>query len=88
MFCANCATEMSENATACPKCGEPTAKSTEGKVTGLLGVGIFLFPCLFAWFTLKKGFSTTARVVSFGWLAWCVLCNFLFLSVLATAATQ
>ena len=27
MFCEKCGTEMSDNALACPKCGEPTKKS-------------------------------------------------------------
>lgn len=31
-------------------------------------VGIFLLPILFAWFTLRQGYSTLSRVVSFIWL--------------------
>lgn len=38
------------------------------KVSLLLGVGIFIIPIVFAWFTLRKGYSTTSRVLSFGWL--------------------
>ncbi len=38
------------------------------KVSFLLGVGIFIIPIVFAWFTLRKGYSTTSRVLSFGWL--------------------
>ena len=34
----------------------------------LLGIGIFVIPIVFAWFTLRKGHSTTARVVSFVWM--------------------
>jgi hypothetical protein len=42
---------------------------TEQKKVGfLLGVGILLFPLIFAWFTLRQGYSTFARVVSFVWL--------------------
>jgi hypothetical protein len=33
-----------------------------------LKIGVFFIPIVFAWFTLKKGYSTTARVVSFVWL--------------------
>ena len=39
------------------------------KVSFLLGLGIFLFPLIFAWFTLRAGHSTLSRVVSFIWLA-------------------
>lgn len=39
------------------------------KVSIPLAIGIFLIPLIFAWFTLKKGYSTQARVLSFGWLA-------------------
>lgn len=36
-------------------------------VSALLGIGIFIWPLIFAWFTLREGYSTTARVVSFVW---------------------
>lgn len=39
----------------------------------LLGAGIFLFPYLFAWFLLRRGYSVLARVVAFAWLAVVVL---------------
>lgn len=39
------------------------------KVGILLGIGILLLPIIFAWFTLRKGYSTVARIVSFVWLA-------------------
>jgi len=35
----------------------------------LLGCGIFLFPYLFSWLTLREGHSDTARIISFAWLA-------------------
>jgi len=38
------------------------------KVGILLGIGIFVFPLIFAWFTLRKGHSTSSRVVAFVWL--------------------
>ncbi len=38
------------------------------KVSIPLAIGIFLIPLIFAWFTLRKGYSTTARMISFGWL--------------------
>ncbi|NUE95417.1 DUF4236 domain-containing protein [Gilliamella sp. ESL0232] len=34
----------------------------------LLIIGIIFFPCIFAWFTLKKGYSKTARIISFAWM--------------------
>ncbi len=39
------------------------------KVGVLLGLGIFVMPFLFAWFTLRKGHTTVAKAASFGWLA-------------------
>ena len=42
------------------------------KVSLLLGVGIFLLPYIFAWYTLRKGHSTISRVVSFSWLFWLI----------------
>lgn len=42
------------------------------KVSVLLAIGIFLFPYIFAWFTLRGGHSKTARYVSFGWLLFLV----------------
>ena len=38
------------------------------KVGFLLGIGIFFIPYLFSWLTLRKGFSVTARYISFSWL--------------------
>lgn len=34
-----------------------------------LGLGVFLFPIVFVWFLLRKGHSTTSRVIGFAWLA-------------------
>lgn len=31
-------------------------------------IGIILVPLIFAWFTLKKGYSKTTKILSFGWL--------------------
>ena len=33
-----------------------------------LGIGIFLVPIIFAWFTLRQGYSTLSRVISMAWL--------------------
>ncbi|MFA0609498.1 WYL domain-containing protein [Vibrio sp. 10N.222.49.B4] len=33
-----------------------------------LRLGIVLLPLIFSWFTLKKGYSTLSRVISFAWL--------------------
>lgn len=38
------------------------------KVSVLLGLGIFFLPYIFSWFTLRQGYTTLARVVSFGWM--------------------
>lgn len=38
------------------------------KVSILLGIGIFIMPYIFSWFTLRKGYSNLARIISFSWL--------------------
>jgi len=43
------------------------------KVGFLLGVGIVFLPIVFAWFLLRKGHSTLARVLGFGWLGLLVI---------------
>lgn len=43
--------------------------NTSKAVSPLLKLGILLFPLLFSWFTLKSGYTTKARIVSFSWLA-------------------
>ncbi|MEN9911688.1 MAG: hypothetical protein RI956_132 [Pseudomonadota bacterium] len=35
----------------------------------MLGIGIFFIPVIFSWFTLRKGYSTLAKILSFVWLA-------------------
>lgn len=39
------------------------------KVGAALGIGILLLPFVFAWFTLRKGYSKFARIVSLAWMA-------------------
>lgn len=34
----------------------------------LLFIGILLAPYIFAWFTLRRGYSKTTRIVSFAWM--------------------
>ena len=41
----------------------------ERKVSFILGLGIFFFPGIFAWFTLRKGHSVASRIVAFSWVA-------------------
>ncbi|MGF1761031.1 hypothetical protein L4D76_24525 [Photobacterium sagamiensis] len=38
------------------------------KISIWFGFGIVLCPIVFAWFTLKKGYSTKAKLISFAWL--------------------
>lgn len=47
----------------------------ERKVSILLGIGIFMMPYIFAWFTLREGYSKSARYISFGWLLFLVFVN-------------
>lgn len=70
IYCSGCGSEMSAQAHACPKCGKPTdAAPTSKKVSGGLVVGIIFIPIIFSWFLLRKGYSTTSRVIAFIWLA-------------------
>lgn len=43
-------------------------RSVTQEVSLLLSLGIFIMPYVFAWFTLREGYSSWARKVSFGWL--------------------
>ena len=43
--------------------------NTSQKQVGLLlGIGIFFIPMIFAWFTLRQGYSTVSRAVSMVWM--------------------
>ena len=42
--------------------------SSQRQVSMLLGIGIFLFPIIFAWFTLRQGYSTVSRAISMVWM--------------------
>lgn len=53
----------------------PFMPKLERKVSILLGIGIFLMPYIFAWFTLREGYSKPARFISFGWLLLLVFVN-------------
>lgn len=51
-------------------------KSVSRNVGAALGIGILLLPFLFAWFTLRKGYSKLARVLSLGWMGLLVIVVF------------
>ena len=61
----------------------PPPEPPKRKVGPLLGVGIFILPLVFAWFTLNSGHSTVSRIVSFGWLGIVVLLKLAALSLLS-----
>jgi hypothetical protein len=47
----------------------PEGDSKQGRtVSGSLTLGIMFFPLIFAWATLRKGYSAKARLFSFGWM--------------------
>jgi hypothetical protein len=50
----------------------PFIPRLERRVSILLAIGIFLMPYFFAWFTLREGYSKSARFISFGWLLFLV----------------
>lgn len=78
--CPDCNKDISDSAPSCPNCGRPnsvanTAESitsqplsSHRKVSIPLIVGIIMMPFIASWFTLRKGYSTTARAVSLGWM--------------------
>jgi hypothetical protein len=47
-FCSNCGTEMSDLATACPSCGQPTARARSASVPNYLvqAILVTIFCCL------------------------------------------
>lgn len=47
------------------------------KVSIPLAIGIFAIPLIFSWFTLQKGYSKTAKIISFGWLFLTILLSLL-----------
>lgn len=78
--CTACAELINIEAKKCKHCGEvidPSFTSSgtssispaQRKVGVLLGFGIWFIPYIFSWFTLRKGYSKTARIVAFIWLA-------------------
>lgn len=78
--CPDCKHQISDAAVSCPHCGRPNTPplivpqpesqqaAVQRKTSTRLKVGIVLFPMLFAWFTLGKGYSQRARLFSFAWL--------------------
>lgn len=71
--CSACDKEIAEQAPSCPNCGQPNklaevAEPAKQGTSTKLKIGIFLFPVLFSWFTLRKGVSNTARIVAFIWM--------------------
>lgn len=38
------------------------------RVSAGLAIGIFLLPIVFVWFTLRDGYTKSARAIAFGWL--------------------
>jgi hypothetical protein len=47
--------------------GSPASASR--KMSIILGLGIFIAPYIFAWATLRPGYTVKARAISFAWLA-------------------
>lgn len=40
----------------------------ERRIGFLLGMGIFVLPVIFSWFTLRQGYGTKSRVIAFLWM--------------------
>lgn len=74
IHCNDCGNKMSDDAIACPQCGKPNKNAENKRSVGiLLGIGIVFMPLIFAWFTLRKGHSTKAKVASFIWMAMMII---------------
>ena len=80
-FCSRCGEQLSMSANFCQRCATPvnpqppiapvyqyTPQIQPRKVGLALGIGIFLLPYIFAWFTLRKGHTNLSRTISFIWL--------------------
>ena len=58
---------------------EATGESASGRehefraVSPLLTIGVLLLPFVFAWFVLRQGYGSTARIISLSWLGFAVL---------------
>jgi hypothetical protein len=85
--CTECGGKISDEAPSCPHCGKSYSDTTqqpssveageaEKSVSLLLGIGVFIAPYIFSWFTLRGGYSNRARITSFIWM-------FIFLAALA-----
>lgn len=66
--CPYCQSEIPAKAVKCSQCGEFVVR----KVGILLFLGILLLPILFAWLTLRRGYSSVARIGALGWLCLCL----------------
>lgn len=77
--CNECSREISDTAHACPGCGAPVTPSSRASsssqykqldrlVSLPLFLGIVVFPIIFVWFLLRKGYSARSRVMGFVWL--------------------
>ena len=62
LTCGDCKNEISDSASTCPHCGRLVASKTEKKasMSAGLSIGIILLPVVFAWFTLRSGYSRFA----------------------------
>jgi hypothetical protein len=76
--CSDCNGQISDSAQTCPHCGclTPLVGQQPRKVGVLLGIGIFLFPMIFSWFTLREGHSGDARIFAFTWLVVSMMMSF------------
>lgn len=51
-----------------PQSAESGTPTAERKVGILLALGIFFVPFVFGWLTLRKGHSSTAKILAFAWM--------------------
>lgn len=77
--CTECGGKISDEAPSCPHCGKSYSDTTQQpssvetgeagrSVSLLLGIGVFLAPYIFSWFTLRGGYRNRARITSFIWM--------------------
>ena len=84
MFCEKCGNSLN-NQNKCQKC---EFQKSNQKMSVLLFLGIFFFPLIFCWFTLKKGYSKISRFLSFGWALFTVFFSIISLTAISSATNK
>ncbi|WP_299002508.1 hypothetical protein [uncultured Shewanella sp.] len=72
--CHHCQKHYHASLNLCPHCLSPRTQQTSQTLppnktmTPALALAIFLFPVIFSWFTLQKGYSDLSKTLAMSWL--------------------